>query len=173
MCLSRLAACSVECKHYIRAYRHFTPFCRIYTLRDCKLSATASRRTPTTCVTWPTTTVRNMMPHRTSIEVRCSRATRRRRRRPRTPPCPLPSTTAKCVLWRRWIHALHWCLAATAVSVAHVLKRCKTEDSVVLCVEVRFKCFCVCFNCVSRFFRMCVRCAVSFNLDMRLLENMR
>ena len=69
-------------------------------------------------------------------------------------PCLLPSTTAKCVLWRRWIHALHWCLAATAVSAAHVLKRCTTEDSVVLCVEVRFKCFCVCFNCVSRFFRI-------------------
>ena len=37
-----------------------------------------------------------------------------------------------------------------AVSAAHVLKRCTTEDSAVLYVEVRFKCFCVCFNCLSR-----------------------
>ena len=55
--------------------------------------------------------------------------------------------------------SIAWCLAATAVSVAHVLKRCTTEDSVVLCAEVRFKCCCVCFNCISRFFRIvCAMC---------------
>ena len=61
--------------------------------------------------------------------------------------------------------ALHWCLAATAVSAAHVLKRCKTEDSVVLCVEVRFKCFCVCLTAFHVYSELCVRCAVTFNLD--------
>ena len=57
-------------------------------------------------------------------------------------------------------------LAATAVSLAHVLKRCTTEDSVVLCVEVQFKCYCVCFNCISHVSsELCVRRAMTFRLD--------
>jgi len=74
-------------------------------------------------------------------------------------------------------------LAATAVSLAHVLKRCTTEDSVVLCVEVQFECCCVCFNCVSRFFRIvCAMCgdfyswymfarrrAMTFRLDLCII----
>ena len=75
----------------------------------------------------------------------------------------------------------------------YVLKRCTTEESVVICVEVRFRCFCVCFNCVSRFSRIIakcagkppdravnvfplkfrVRCAVTFNLDICLLDDVR
>ena len=106
----------------------------------------------------------HILPHRTAIEVRCSRATRRRRRRSRTPPCPLPSTTATCVSWRQWIHALHWCLAATAVSVAHVLKRCttllssvsKSDSNAVASVLTAFH--------VSS--ELCVRCAVTFILDI-------
>jgi len=121
-----------------------------------KLSATTSRRTPTTC---------DVVDDNSSDDDAASDVDRGEVQQSdtpstsATPPCPLPSTTATCVSWRRWIHALHWCLAATAVSVAHVLNRCITEDSVVLCVEVRFKCCCVCFNCVSRFFRIvCVMC---------------
>ena len=41
---------------------------------------------------------------------------------------------------------LHWYPAATVVFVVHVLKKCTTEDSVVLFVAVRLICCCVCFN---------------------------
>ena len=131
----------------------------IHVCSFCKLSATASRRTPTTCVTWPTTTVRTMMPHRTSIEVtRCSKSD--------TPSTSATTDTAVSAP----IDNCDVCLVAPADGSTHCTVPCghrrfcgpcaeEVHNSVVLCVEVRFKCCCVCFNCVSRFFRIvCAMC---------------